>query len=244
MRMREKLGTSSRLKAAKGSHPLAKCLLKSPSPRVPRYRAVLLDRDGVINGLVYHQEAGVIDSPFTEAQFRLLPQVPQAIRLLNKLGLRVAVVSNQPGIAKGQLKPEILKSFDKALLAQVQAAGGHIDRIFYCLHHPDAIVPSLRRRCQCRKPRTGLLRRAAKELNVRLSECYMVGDGIPDLLAGVRAGCRTVFVRKWKCEICQLKEAAHVRPALLAKDLWEASRLIRKEILQAGRPQRRGLSGR
>jgi D-glycero-D-manno-heptose 1,7-bisphosphate phosphatase len=198
-----------------------------------RYRAVLLDRDGVINSLVYHQEAGVIDSPFTRAQFRLLPRVPEAIRLLNDLGLRVAIVSNQPGIAKGHLKPEMLKWFDRTMLSQIQSAGAHIDRIFYCLHHPEAKVPSLRLRCHCRKPQTGLLEQAAAELNVSLSECYMIGDGIPDILAGTRAGCRTVFVGKWKCEVCQFSEAPHIPPAFVAKDLWHAAELIRQELAAA-----------
>jgi D-glycero-D-manno-heptose 1,7-bisphosphate phosphatase len=197
------------------------------------YRAVLLDRDGVINALVYHRDAGVIDAPFTRAQFRLLPRVPEAIRLLNDLGLRVAIVSNQPGIAKGHLKPEMLKWFDRTLLSQIQSAGARIDRIFYCLHHPEAKVPSLRRRCRCRKPQTGLLEQAARELQVSLSECYMVGDGIPDLLAGTRAGCRTVFVGKWKCEICHFGASPPPRPAFVAKDLWRAAKLIRQDLALA-----------
>jgi histidinol-phosphate phosphatase family protein len=193
-------------------------------------RAVLLDRDGVINALVYHQDAGVIDAPFTRAQFRLLPRVPEAIRLLNDLGLRVAIVSNQPGIAKGHLKPEMLKWFDRTLLSRIQSAGAHIDRIFYCLHHPEAKVPALRRRCHCRKPGTGLLQKAAAQLKVSLSDCYMVGDGIPDMLAGKRAGCKTIFIGRWKCEICQFAEPDDVRPAFVAKDLWEACQLIRSEM--------------
>jgi D-glycero-D-manno-heptose 1,7-bisphosphate phosphatase len=201
------------------------------------YRAVLLDRDGVINALVYHRDAGVIDAPFTRSQFRLLPRVPEAIRLLNDLGLRVAIVSNQPGIAKGHLKPEMLKWFDRTMLSQIQSAGGHIDRIFYCLHHPEAKVPTLRRRCRCRKPETGLLEQAAAALRVSLSKCYMVGDGIPDLLAGTRAGCRTIFVGKWKCEICQFSEAPHIRPAFVAKDLWHAAQLIRQDLGVACSPR-------
>lgn len=77
-------------------------------------KAVLLDRDGVINALVYHQDAGVVDAPFTRSQFKLLPRVPEAIRLLNDLGLGVAIVSNQPGIAKGHLKSEVLKEIGRA----------------------------------------------------------------------------------------------------------------------------------
>jgi D-glycero-D-manno-heptose 1,7-bisphosphate phosphatase len=194
-------------------------------------KAVFLDRDGVINALVYHQDAGVIDAPFKRSQFKLLPRVPEAIRVLNDLGLRVAVVSNQPGIAKGHLKRETLKAFERAMLSQVQAAGGRIERIYYCLHHPEAKVAKLRQRCHCRKPEIGMLTQAAADLNVSLGECYMIGDGIPDLQAAVKAGCRSIFVGRWKCEICQFTEAPHVRPDLVAKDLWDATLAIRSEMI-------------
>jgi histidinol-phosphate phosphatase family protein len=198
-------------------------------------KAVLLDRDGVINALVYHEDAGVIDAPFKRSQFKLLPRVPEAIRLLNDIGLKTAIVSNQPGIAKGQLRPELLKAFERAMLSRIREAGGRIDGTYYCLHHPEAKVRKLRQRCRCRKPETGLLEQAAADLRVSLTECYMIGDGIPDLLAGSRTGCRTIFIGRWKCEICQFTEAPHVRPALVAKDLWEAAKLIRSEMTGAGR---------
>src|SRR6266849_2123633 len=108
---------------------------------IPNMKAVLLDRDGVINSLVYHEEAGVIDAPFTASQFQVQPHVPEAIRLLNDLGLCVAIVSNQPGIAKGHLRQETLKLFETMMLAAIQEAGGRIDRIYYCLHHPEAKDP-------------------------------------------------------------------------------------------------------
>jgi len=193
-------------------------------------KAVFLDRDGVINSLVYHEDAGVIDSPFRVSQFKLLPRVPEAIRLLNDMGLKVAVVSNQPGIAKGHLKPETMKTFERRMLSGIRRVGGRIDRIYYCLHHPEAKVFKLRQRCHCRKPEIGLLEQAAEELRVSLEECYLIGDGIPDLLAGTRAGCRTIFIGRWKCEICQFTEAQYVRPAFVAKDLWEAAQMIRSEI--------------
>ena len=197
-------------------------------------KAVFLDRDGVINALVYHQDAGVIDAPFTRSQFKLLPRVPEAIRLLNDLGLGVAMVSNQPGIAKGHLKPEVLKAFERTMLSQIRAASARIDRLYYCLHHPEAKVRKLRQRCGCRKPAIGLLEQAAADLQVSLAECYMVGDGINDMLAGSRAGCRTIFVGRWKCEICQFTEAPHVRPAFVANDLWEAAQFIRSETAGTG----------
>lgn len=193
-------------------------------------KAVFLDRDGVINALVYHQDAGVIDAPFTRSQFKLLPRVPEAIRILNDAGLRVAVISNQPGIAKGHLKRETLKAFDGDMLSGIRAAGGSIDRIYYCLHHPEARVPEFRRWCNCRKPEIGMFEQAAADFGVSLAECYMIGDGLPDMLAGLRAGCRTIFVGPWKCEICQFAAGSDVRPHLVARDLWEACQLIRAEV--------------
>lgn len=197
-------------------------------------KAVLLDRDGVINALVYHEDAGIIDAPFKRSQFKLLPRVPEAIRLLNDLGLSVAIVSNQPGIAKGHLKPDLLKRFERVMLSEIRAAGGRIDGVYYCLHHPAAKVRKLREICHCRKPEIGLLELAAAELRVSLADCYMIGDGIPDLLAGSRAGCRTIFIGRWKCEICQFTEVPDLRPMFVAKDLWEAAQLIRLEMTGNG----------
>jgi D-glycero-D-manno-heptose 1,7-bisphosphate phosphatase len=193
-------------------------------------KAVLLDRDGVINSLVYHQDAGIVDAPFTVSRFKLLPRVPEAIRQLNELGLKTAIVSNQPGVAKGHLARDVFEKFETMMLDGIRTAGGKIDKIYYCMHHPEAQIPELRMVCRCRKPEIGMLQQASLDMGVALDECYMIGDGIPDLQAGTRAGCRTIFVGRWKCEICEFMGDERVRPDLIAKDLWEASQLIRMEV--------------
>jgi D,D-heptose 1,7-bisphosphate phosphatase len=195
-----------------------------------KMKAALLDRDGVINALVYHEDAGIIDAPFTASQFKLLPRVPEAIRLLNHLGLKIAIVSNQPGIAKGRLKRETLEVFENIITSSVRGVNGKIDQVYYCLHHPDSQVAELQKSCQCRKPGIGMLTQAAHDLDVLLDECYMIGDGITDLQAGLRAGCRTVFIGRWKCEICQMVKSNDIRPHLVATDLWEACQLIQAEL--------------
>ena len=206
-------------------------------------RAVFLDRDGVINRLVYHRDAGIVDSPFTVEQFELLPRVPRAIRLLNGLGLPVVVVSNQPGMAKRHFDKSTLRRFDSKLKAALALAGAHIDATYYCLHHPDAVVKSLRKRCNCRKPGIGMLTQAACDLGITLAGSYMVGDGLTDIEAGDRAGCRTVFVGRWKCEHCQFIQPRCLRPSLIAKDLLEASLLIVSEM-SAQSPLAHGAAGR
>jgi len=207
-------------------------------------RAVFLDRDGVINRLVYHRDAGIVDSPFTLQQFELLPRVPKAVRLLNSLGLPVVVVSNQPGIAKRHFDKSTLRRFDSKLKAALALAGAHIDATYYCLHHPDAVVKSLRKRCSCRKPGIGMLTQAARDLGIVLADSYLVGDGLTDIEAGSRAGCRTVFVGRWKCEHCQFIEPHCLRPSLIARDLFEAAKLIVSEVRTQSAPMRVARKGR
>jgi D-glycero-D-manno-heptose 1,7-bisphosphate phosphatase len=193
-------------------------------------RAVFLDRDGVINPLVYHKDAGIVDSPFTLRQFHVFPHVPSAIRLLNDLGLLVAVISNQPGIAKKHFSAAMLHKFDRKLHASLRPAGAHLDATYYCLHHPDALVKRLRKRCTCRKPGTGLLLQAAKDLGISLRDCYMVGDGLTDIEAGSRAGCSTIFIGRWKPEYTQFIHPSDLRPTFVARDLREAVRIIQTDL--------------
>jgi D-glycero-D-manno-heptose 1,7-bisphosphate phosphatase len=171
-----------------------------------------------------------VDSPFTAAQFRVLPGVPKAIRMFNDLGLPVIIVSNQPGIAKGHFEATLLPEFERLLNAALQSPGAHIDATYYCLHHPDAVVANLRKRCTCRKPGIGTLMRAARDLKLALSDSYMVGDGLTDIEAGSRAGCRTIFVGRWKCEHCQFIRPRGLRPTFVAKNLIEAARLIQQDF--------------
>lgn len=165
----------------------------------------------------------------------MLPGVPEAIRLFNELGLAVVIVSNQPGIAKKHFDSAMLRRFDAKLQAALKPAGASIDAIYYCLHHPEAAVQKLRKRCACRKPGTGMLRMAARDLKLALPGSYMVGDGLNDIEAGSRAGCRTIFIGRWKCEHGEFIRPKSLRPTFTAKSLWEAAQLIRKEVRATSR---------
>jgi D-glycero-D-manno-heptose 1,7-bisphosphate phosphatase len=200
-------------------------------------KAAFLDRDGVINPLVYHKDAGIVDSPFTLSQFYIPAHVPRAIRLLNDAGLAVIVVSNQPGIAKGHFEAGLLSQFERKLRASLKTAGARIDAIYYCLHHPQATRRELRKHCQCRKPGIGMLTRASREMGIHLEESYMVGDGLTDIEAGAKAGCRTVFIGRWKCEHCQFIRPQGLKPNFYARDLLEASRLITADLRNCLKPR-------
>jgi histidinol-phosphate phosphatase family protein len=189
-------------------------------------KAVFLDRDGVINEIVYYRELGLVDSPRCARQFRLLPHAAEGIRLLNQAGFKVIVVTNQPGIAKKSLTRRALREIHGRMTRMLRARGARLDAIYCCLHHPEAKIQTLRQVCECRKPGCGLLLAAARDWSLDLPRSFMVGDSFTDIEAGHAAGCRTIFVGRWKCEACQLMGKDGARPDILARDLSEAAQLI------------------
>jgi D-glycero-D-manno-heptose 1,7-bisphosphate phosphatase len=193
----------------------------------PARRAVFLDRDGVINRMVLHPEFGLVDSPANAGEMKLLPGVGAAVALLNGLGLPVIVVSNQPGIAKGKFTSTLLAEMEAKMLAGIEAEGGRLDGIYNCLHHPDATVAHWRTRCACRKPKPGLLEKAAREWQIDLACSYMVGDGVTDILAGRAVGATTFLISARKCYLCESLAEHGARPDYVVSDLGQAASVIR-----------------
>src|ERR1044072_8474065 len=111
---------------------------RSPIANKEARRAVFVDRDGVINRMFFHAESGITDSPANPEQFELLPGVADAIAELNRTGLLVVVVSNQPGIAKGKFTASLLCAMESKMIASIEAAGGRLDALSHCAHHPAA----------------------------------------------------------------------------------------------------------
>ena len=195
-------------------------------------RAVFVDRDGVINRMFFHAEFGITDSPANPEQFELLPGVASAIAELNRSGLLVIVVSNQPGIAKGKFTPALLHAMESKMIAGIEAAGGRLDAIYNCLHHPEAALGEYRVCCDCRKPEPGLLVKAAREWNIDLPGSYMIGDGVTDMMAGRAAGVTTLFASSRKCYNCDSLIEHNAWPDYIVSDLGEAAVVIRS--LEAG----------
>ncbi len=189
-------------------------------------KAAFLDRDGVINELIYYQEHGIVDSPFSVEQFRLLPGVGEAIKRLRDAGYKIVVISNQPGIAKGNMLEEIFRKIRQKMKDELAEEGAYLDGEYYCLHHPEARVEKFRANCECRKPRPGLLLQAAQDMGIDLSRSWMLGDGLTDIRAGKEAGCRTILLGRMKCELCSLMDKENARPDFVATNLTEASGYI------------------
>ena len=191
-------------------------------------KAVFLDRDGVINELIYHQEQGIIDSPFTVEQFRLLPGAGEAIKSFHEMGYRVVLVSNQPGIAKGSLSEETFGEIRGKMREALAEEGASVDGEYYCFHHPEAKVERLKANCECRKPKPGLLLQATQDMDIDLSHSWMIGDGLTDVKAGKGAGCGTILLGRMKCELCHLMDEDDARPNAIASNLNEAAQSVLK----------------
>jgi histidinol-phosphate phosphatase family protein len=185
-------------------------------------KAVFLDRDGVINELVYHQEQGVIDSPFSVEQFRLLSGVGRGINEFHEMGYKVIVVSNQPGIAKGHLSWETFGQIREKMRQDLDREGAFVDREYYCFHHPEARIENLRSDCDCRKPKPGMLLQAVKDMDIDLSWSWLIGDNLTDIKAGKEAGCRAILLGRMKCEFCRLMDEDGARPDIICANLLEA----------------------
>ncbi len=171
---------------------------------------VLLDRDGVLNSVLVRFGRGF--SPRKFAEFELLPGVAAAVALLRKAGLPVLVVTNQPDIARGLLRPAELERMHEFMRVHVS-----VDRIYSCTHDDSDD-------CICRKPRPGLLLRAAAEFHLDLVHSWMVGDSWKDIEAARAAGCRSIFVAGPHAD------AGRSKPERTAASLPEAAKMILREM--------------
>lgn len=148
--------------------------------------AFFLDRDGVII-----EEVGYLSDT---RQMKLLPGAAGAIREMNRAGVPVLVITNQAGVARGYFTEDRVIELHRHLDRLLASYDAHIDRYYYCPHHPQATVEAYRLDCACRKPKPGMLYRAASEFGLSLADSVMVGDKMCDVLAGLHAGCKPLLV--------------------------------------------------
>lgn len=154
-------------------------------------------------------------------EFRFLPGVPAALKKLRSGRRKIILVSNQAGVGRGLFSQADLAEITRKMLRAVKSHGGRIDAVYYCTHTPE-------RRCRCRKPRAGLLRKAARRFSLDLKKSIIVGDNITDIEMGHSAGCRTALVLTGMTD---RKAAKRISPPpdFIARDLAGAARWILKK---------------
>lgn len=189
-------------------------------------RAVFLDRDGVINPLIYSSDHGTMDSPLNPGQFEIFENAVEGIRLLNQNGIPAIIISNQPAIAKGKMTESLFCEIERKMKKILKKENCFIDGAYYCFHHPDAVIEKYRLSCDCRKPKPGLLKRAAREKGIDLRKSFFVGDSLSDIEAGKRAESKTVLVGDKKVVNFRKIKELNPEPDLKAPNLLGAVKAI------------------
>lgn len=155
-----------------------------------KQKAIFIDRDGTINKYVGFLRN--ID------EFELLPGVAEAIKKINASGYLAIVATNQPVVARGEVTFDQLDEIHNKMETLLGQESAYLDAIYFCPHHPDkgfeGDVPELKIDCDCRKPKPGMLLKAAEDFNIDLSASWMIGDGKYDISAGKNAGCHTALI--------------------------------------------------
>jgi len=181
-------------------------------------RAVFLDRDGVIcedTDYLYRTE----DLKFIKGSI-------DAISKLSKTYFKIIIIASQSGIGRGYYTEEIFHKVMKFMIEEIRKNGGRIDAYYFCPHHSTEGKGKYRIECKCRKPKIGMLEDAAREFNLDLKECYVIGDKTDDVKMGENAGCKTILVKTGKGG---LDGHFDIKPDHVAKDLNEAIKHITEE---------------
>ena len=180
----------------------------SPS-RTPQH-VVFIDRDGVIN-----QDSSAYIKSW--AEFHFLPRSLQALRKLNQHHFRSYLITNQSAINRKLITPDTLTQIHRKMIADIVAAGGRMDDIFFCPHLPQE-------GCRCRKPKPGLIFAAQKKYDIHLAGSYMIGDSAKDIICARQAGCGFALLVKtgnYDTAISELA-AAGIHADHNATDLYDA----------------------
>jgi D-glycero-D-manno-heptose 1,7-bisphosphate phosphatase len=190
--------------------------------------ALFIDRDGTIS-----EEVGYVNHP---SRFRLFPYTADAIRLLNENGWLAIVVTNQAGVARGYFSEDVIVQIHDQVRSDLENASARLDAIYYCAHHPSVGEPPYRLDCDCRKPKTGLIDRAAADFDIDLERSWMVGDRYGDIELARNARLHSALVLsgygrgEWEFQRSSWK----FEPEVVAEDLLEAvKKIIERDAARA-----------
>lgn len=181
-----------------------------------KQKAIFIDRDGVIN-----KYKGFIRN---SNEIELLDKVVEAVKLINRSEYLAIIVSNQPVIARGECTFDGVEEMFNKIETILGKEGAYFDGIYYCPHHPhsgyEGEIKELKIVCECRKPNIGMIKQAAKDFNIDISESYIIGDTNADIQTGINAGMKQIKVES------EVKEKENIQPTMNAHNLFDAVNLI------------------
>lgn len=182
--------------------------------------ALFMDRDGTLS-----EEVGYVNHP---SRFRVFPYTAEAIKLLNDNGWLAILVTNQAGVARGYFSEDVIIKVHEQLTRALENASAKLDAIYYCAHHPSVGEPPYRLDCDCRKPKTGLIDRATKDLEIDLARSWMVGDRYGDIELARNAGLHSAFVLsgygrgEWEYQ----RSTWEIEPEVVGETLLDVARMV------------------
>jgi D-glycero-D-manno-heptose 1,7-bisphosphate phosphatase len=185
--------------------------------------AVFLDRDGVLTLPVLNPKTKQYEAPFSEAEVKIYPESFEALKKLQKK-FSLFIVSNQPDYALGKATLEGIKSAGRKFADELKNNGVKIKDFFYCYHHPKGTTPGYGIHCECRKPSSFFLKKAARDHNIDLKMSWMIGDRDTDIECGKNVGCKTILITNPLSKEKQGKES----PTFTASDVDKAADIILK----------------
>lgn len=185
-------------------------------------KAVFLDRDGTINvekNYLYKKE-----------DFEFIDGAIEGLKLLQDNGYLLIVVTNQSGIARGYYTEEDFKILNDWMLKELRRQGVRIEEVYYCPHHPEAIVEKFRINCDCRKPLTGLFKKAIDDLDIEIDSSWAIGDKIRDCSICETTGCKGILIeRDERKEIIEKVKSGEYKNVRYANNLLDAAKIITEE---------------
>jgi D-glycero-D-manno-heptose 1,7-bisphosphate phosphatase len=181
-----------------------------------KLKAVFLDKDGtLIPDIPYNIDVNKVT---------LSDGVVEGLQILQSHGYLLVIVTNQPGIAHGFFSVEQLNVVKERISRMCSKMGIYLDAFYYCPHHPEGIVSGYDEDCDCRKPNAGLLHKAANDLDIDLSQSWMIGDILNDVEAGNKAGCKSILINNGN--ETEWKSGDNRMPEYFARDLADAAKYI------------------
>jgi D-glycero-D-manno-heptose 1,7-bisphosphate phosphatase len=185
-------------------------------------RAVFLDRDGTLirdKGFICH---------FKDVE--IFPFSLQSLKMMNEYGFRIIVITNQSAIARGICTENQVMNIHREMTGFFKRSGAVIDAFYYSPYLEDAPVPKFRKRDESRKPAPGMILKAAEDFGVNLSESFVIGDSSRDILAGKKAGCKTILVLTGNGPLARMElENLKVKPDLVSENLLDAAEKITRD---------------
>jgi D-glycero-D-manno-heptose 1,7-bisphosphate phosphatase len=179
-------------------------------------RAIFIDKDGTL----------IKDVPYNvdPTRIELAPGAGHAVSQWNQQAYLVIGISNQSGIARGYFQESAMHHVIARINELLKKDGAHLDSFYYCPHHPEGIVRQFSYACLCRKPKPGLIVKAAKAWNIDLTQSWMVGDILDDIEAGNRAGCKTILINNGN--ETEWQRGGYRTPTAIVQSLPEAAMII------------------